>query len=219
VLETVVRRLRGTWFKRLNPIRLEHPVAGRYEALEALDERLFLPEVLKDDRAMSRFGGDIPDLAHQFGKALAARGLRLVTAESCTAGLLAACVAEAPGSSAVLEGSVVSYAASMKASALGVPEGVIEERTVYSAEVARAMALGALERAPGAGLALAVTGVGGPGPDQGKPAGLVYVAAALRDSEPVVEAFRFGGRPREVLAAAVRAALGMGIAAVGGKAG
>jgi PncC family amidohydrolase len=136
---------------------------------------------------------------------------RLVTAESCTAGLLAACVAGAPGSSGVLEGSFVTYCSSLKSDALGVPAELIEEKTPYHPEVARQMASGALDRAPCASLALAVTGVGGPGPHEGKPAGLVYVGAALRGHAPHVEEHHFSGRPKEVLAATIRAALHLGL--------
>jgi nicotinamide-nucleotide amidase len=210
-LTTVLRRLRGTWHKRVNPIRLDHPAAERYEALDALDARLFRPAVLRADEALSRFSGELQDLANQLAEALKAADLRLVTAESCTAGLLAACVAGAPGSSGILEGSFVTYCSSLKSDALGVPARLIEDKTPYHPEVARRMATGALERAPGASLALSVTGVGGPGPHEGKPPGLVYIGAALRGQDPVAEEHRFSGRPKEVLAAAVKAALHLGM--------
>jgi nicotinamide-nucleotide amidase len=215
-LATALRRLRGTWFKRVNPIRLDHPAAERYEALDALDARLFRPAVLRADEALSRFSGELQDLANQLAQAMKAADRRLVTAESCTAGLLAACVAGAPGSSGVLEGSFVTYCSSLKSNALGVPAGLIEEKTPYHPDVARRMAAGALDRAPSASLALSVTGVGGPGPDQGKPAGLVYIGAALRGQEPVAEEHRFSGRPKQVLAATVKAALKLGLKTVAG---
>lgn len=210
-LGTVLRRLRSTWYKRSNPIRLDHPMAERYEALDALDARLFRPAVLRADEALSRFSGELQDLANQLADALQESERRLVTAESCTAGLLAACVAGAPGSSGVLEGSFVTYCSSLKSDALGVSAELIEEETPYHPEVARQMASGALDRAPCASLALAVTGVGGPGPHEGKPAGLVYIGAALRGHEPHVEEYHFSGRPKEVLAATIRAALHLGL--------
>jgi nicotinamide-nucleotide amidase len=215
-LGTVLRRLRGTWHKRVNPIRLDHPAAERYEALDALDAQLFRPAVLRADEALSRFSGELQDLASQLADALKTSDRRLVTAESCTAGLLAACVAGAPGSSGVLEGSFVTYCSSLKSDALGVPAALIEEKTPYHPDVARQMATGALDRAPCASLALAVTGVGGPGPHEGKPAGLVYVGAALRGHEPVAEEHHFSGRPKQVLAAAVRAALHLGMRTING---
>ncbi len=63
-LGTVLRRLRGTWHKRVNPIRLDHPAAERYEAHDALDARLFRPAVLRADEAVSRFSGELQDLAN-----------------------------------------------------------------------------------------------------------------------------------------------------------
>jgi NAD+ synthetase len=210
-LDTVLRRLRGTWHKRVNPIRLDHPAAERYEALDALDARLFRPAVLRADEALSRFSGELQDLANQLAGSLKAADRRLVTAESCTAGLLAACVAGTPGSSGVLEGSFVTYCSSLKSDALGVSDALVREKTPYHPEVARQMATGALDRAPCASLALSVTGVGGPGPHEGKPAGLVYIGAALRGREPVAEEHHFTGRPKEVLAAAIKAALRLGM--------
>lgn len=211
VLDTVLRRLRTTWHKRINPIRLDHPSAERYDALDALDARLFRPAVLRAEEALSKFSGDLQDLANQLARALEHAGMRLVTAESCTAGLMAACVAAAPGSSGILEGSFVTYCSSLKTDALGVSADLIREKTAYHPEVARRMAAGALDRAPSASLALTVTGVGGPGPDNGKPAGLVYIGAALRGQEPIAEEHQFPGRPKEVLAAAIRTALQLGL--------
>jgi nicotinamide-nucleotide amidase len=120
-------------------------------------------------------------------------------------------VAGAPGSSGVLEGSFVTYCSSLKSDALGVSDALVREKTPYHPEVARQMATGALDRAPCASVALSVTGVGGPGPHEGKPAGLVYIGAALRGREPVAEEHHFTGRPKEVLAAAIKAALRLGM--------
>ncbi len=139
-LDTVLRRLRSTWYKRSNPIRLDHPVAERYEALDALDARLFRPAVLRADEALSRFSGELQDVANQLADALKASERRLVTAESCTAGLLAACVSGTPGSSGVLEGSFVTYCSSLKSDALGVSAELMEEKMPYHPEVARQMA-------------------------------------------------------------------------------
>ncbi|MFN4088083.1 MAG: NAD(+) synthase [Alphaproteobacteria bacterium] len=213
-VEAVLRRLRTTWYKRLNPIRLGHPAAERFDALDFLDARLFRPAVMKADEAHSSFSGDLQDQANQLSRALAAAGMRMVTAESCTAGMLAACVAAAPGSSGVLEGSFVTYCPSLKSDALGVPAALIREKTPYDPEVAQRMAAGALQRAPADRLALSVTGVAGPGPDQGKPAGLVYIGAAVRGREPIAQEYRFEGRPKQVIAATIRAALALGMKSV-----
>lgn len=214
-LAAVLRRVRSTWYKRVNPIHLDHPVAERFASLDDLDARLFRPEVLREDQALTSFAGTIPELAHRLVEALGSRGLRLVTAESCTAGLLGAAVAQAPGSSTVLEGSIATYCSSMKCDVLGVDPALIERETPYHPDVARSMAEGALARVPGGSLALSVTGVAGPGPDQGKPAGLVYLGAALRGEPAVAEEHRFEGRPQQVLASAVVAALRLGLKMVG----
>jgi nicotinamide-nucleotide amidase len=108
----------------------------------------------------------------------AAQGLRLATAESCTGGLVAARLTSVPGSSASFVGGVVSYSDHVKRSELGVPEELLAAHGAVSAEVAAAMAEGARERL-GADLAVAVTGIAGPGggtPE--KPVGRVHVHAA-----------------------------------------
>jgi NAD+ synthetase len=210
----VLDRMRRTWFKRMNPIALDHPGRERFGVLETIDDRLFRPEVLREEHALTSFSGEIAAQGQRLAQALAARNMRLVTAESCTAGLLAACVAGAPGSSSVLEGAVVAYRPSMKTDALGVREALIRERTVYDPDVARAMAGGALERASAANLAIAITGVAGPGPDQGKPCGLVYIATLRRGGNADVTECHFDGKPPEVVAATIRRALELGLAAL-----
>lgn len=105
-------------------------------------------------------------------------GWRVSFAESCTGGLAAAAFTACPGASAALEMSFVTYADRAKAELLGVPAELLARYTAVSAPVARAMALGA-QRVAGADLALAVTGLAGPGRDElGREAGLVYLAAA-----------------------------------------
>ena len=103
------------------------------------------------------------------------RGLTLATAESCTGGLVAARLTSVPGSSDVFLGAVVAYADAVKAAELGVARGLLERYGAVSAEVAAAMAAGARERLHAA-LAVAVTGVAGPGGGtEEKPVGLVYL--------------------------------------------
>jgi nicotinamide-nucleotide amidase len=109
---------------------------------------------------------------------LRARGLTLATAESCTGGLVAARLTSIPGSSDVFLGSVVAYADTVKAEALGVPAEVLAAHGAVSAETAAAMAAGARERLD-ADVAVSVTGVAGPGggtPE--KPVGLVFLHAS-----------------------------------------
>jgi nicotinamide-nucleotide amidase len=106
-----------------------------------------------------------------------ARGLSIATAESCTGGLVAARLTSVPGSSEAFVGGVVAYSDELKASQLGVDEALLTTHGAVSAEVAEALASGARERL-GADVAVAVTGVAGPGggtPE--KPVGLVFFHA------------------------------------------
>ncbi len=108
---------------------------------------------------------------------LRARGLTLATAESETGGIVASRLTSIPGASDVFVGGVVAYANAVKEVQLGVPAGLLEAKGAVSAEAAGAMARGARERL-GADVAVAVTGVAGPGggtPE--KPVGLVYLHA------------------------------------------
>ena len=104
-------------------------------------------------------------------------GLGLVTAESCTGGMVAERLTSVPGSSDVFLGGVVAYADEVKARELSVPAEVLERHGAVSAETAAAMAAGARERL-GADVAVAVTGIAGPGGGSAeKPVGLVYLHA------------------------------------------
>jgi nicotinamide-nucleotide amidase len=104
-----------------------------------------------------------------------ARGLTIATAESCTGGLVAARLTRVPGSSESFVGGIVSYANAVKVGELDVPAALLAEHGAVSAEVAEAMAEGARRRL-GADLAVAVTGVAGPGGGtEEKPVGLVHL--------------------------------------------
>lgn len=136
-----------------------------------------------------------------------AKNLKIVTAESCTGGLIAGLLTEIPGSSDVVERGFVTYSNDAKRDLLGVPRELIETHGAVSAEVARAMALGALRHAR-ADLSVAVTGVAGPGGGtKDKPVGLVHLAAARGDHVALREC-RFGdiGR-RDVRLKSVETAL------------
>ena len=116
-----------------------------------------------------------------------ARGLTLVTAESCTGGLVAARLTSVPGSSDVFLGGVVAYADRVKEAELGVPADLLAAHGAVSAETAAAMAEGARARL-GADVAVAVTGVAGPsGGTEEKPVGLVYFHAAGPEGERQAE--------------------------------
>jgi nicotinamide-nucleotide amidase len=122
-------------------------------------------------------------------KALACRALELaqrkslsiVTAESCTAGKLSALLSEAPGAAERLHGSFVTYTKANKTAALGVPAHLLAKKGAVCREVAAAMAQGALSHSP-ADIAVSITGVAGPDPDEdGNPVGRVCVALARAD--------------------------------------
>ena len=116
---------------------------------------------------------DAPDLVAM----LSSRGVTVATAESLTGGQLAAAFTAVPGASTCDVGGVVSYATSVKVSVLGVSASIIEEYGAVSAECAAAMASGA-RTLLGSTYALATTGVAGPDPQEGHPAGHVWVACA-----------------------------------------
>lgn len=150
--------------------------------------------------------------AERLVAALRASGRRLAVAESLTGGALSAAVVAVPGASAVLRGSVTAYDAEVKAEVLGVPPEVIAGHGVVSAPVAIAMARGAA-RLLRADVAVATTGVAGPGPSDGVAAGRVVVAAVRGDVVAVRSVLLGGGRAL-VRAAAVELALGVALGVV-----
>jgi len=120
----------------------------------------------------------LPPLLHRLADTLRARGLMLATAESCTGGLIAAACTDLAGSSDWFERGLVSYSNAAKTELLGVPAGEIQQHGAVSEPVARAMAAGALARSA-AGVAVAVTGIAGPGGGSvAKPVGTVWLAWA-----------------------------------------
>lgn len=136
-----------------------------------------------------------------------ARKLMLVTAESCTGGLISALLTEIAGSSDVFERGFVTYSNRAKEECLGVDPNILSTFGAVSAETARAMAEGALTHAQ-AEIALAVTGIAGPGGGSAaKPVGLVYFGYGSRGAVTTLER-RFGDVGRnEVRLAAVATAL------------
>nr|WP_325195935.1 competence/damage-inducible protein A [uncultured Oscillibacter sp.] len=127
------------------------------------------------------YGIDIPGLENACMKLLKEKGLTFATAESCTGGRVAERITALPGVSAVYRGGVVSYWTSVKADVLGVPADTLDAHGAVSEETARAMAEGA-RRITGADIAVSVTGVAGPDPDErGVPVGIVYIGLATPD--------------------------------------
>jgi nicotinamide-nucleotide amidase len=120
------------------------------------------------------------------------RGATVATAESLTGGRLAALLTEIPGSSEVYRGGVVVYATDVKIGMLDVPQAVVEEHGVVSAECARAMARG-VRRLTGATYGVSTTGVAGPDSQEGKPVGTVYIGLAGPHGHDVAVALELVG--------------------------
>ena len=132
-------------------------------------------------------------------EALKTTNMSIVTAESCTAGMIAAVLSRCDGAGAFMHGGFVTYTKAQKAIALGVSHGLLEQCGAVNEAVAREMAAGALSRSP-ATLSLAVTGVLGPEEDEdGNPVGLVCFCAATRDKEPMAMREEFGKRSADEL--------------------
>ena len=138
---------------------------------------------------------------------LTSRGFTLATAESLTAGLVAATIADVPGASATLQGGTIAYHSRVKHAVLGVEAELLAERGAVDEDVALAMADGA-RRLYGADFGVATTGVAGPEPHEGKPVGTVVVAATA-DGAGQARSLRLSGARAEIRAATVSASLAL----------
>ena len=142
------------------------------------------------------YGVDVANLEEVCSRLLRERAWILATAESCTGGRVAERITALPGASQVYRGGVVSYWTQVKADVLGVPAEILDAHGAVSEETARAMAEGA-RRVTGADLAVSVTGVAGPDPDErGVPVGIVYIGLAAPDGT-FCRACDFGRRRRD----------------------
>lgn len=153
------------------------------------------------------FSHDLRTQAERLLDAYKDAGWTLATAESCTGGLIAGLLTEIAGSSAVVERGFVTYTNAAKQEMLGVPADTLSDHGAVSAPVARAMAEGALARAP-VQAAVAVTGVAGPGggtPD--KPVGRVEFARAARGLETYTVRHDLTGDRSQIRLASVSLAL------------
>ncbi len=129
----------------------------------------------------------ITDLSARVIEAACVARAKIITVESCTAGALATLLADTPGAGDVFLGGFVTYSKWCKVDLLGIPANAITLHSAVSAEVAAAMARGALDKCPSADIAVAVTCVGGPKPDDdGNPVGLTYLAVQWRAGAPHV---------------------------------
>jgi nicotinamide-nucleotide amidase len=147
------------------------------------------------DRAEG-FRSDLRYLAEETLEIVRRKGLSLATAESCTAGKLALLLSEIPGAGKHVHGGFVTYTKANKTASLGVPARLLHHRGAVCCEVAVAMAKGALARTP-ADLAVAITGVAGPEPDEdGNPVGLVCIAVAAKGQKAISIEKQYGPRSR-----------------------
>ena len=138
----------------------------------------------------------------------ALKGKTLVTAESCTGGMIGAALTAVPGSSAVYKGGVICYTNWVKENTLGVGREVLEQFGAVSKPVAGAMAAGARKQLQ-ADVAVSVTGLAGPGGDDyGNPVGTVYIGFES-DTKTEVKQFCFSGDRESVRRQAAEAALQM----------
>ena len=153
--------------------------------------------------ALARWDAAVAELA----RALRAKGWHLASAESCTGGLIAAACTSIAGSSDWFERGFVTYSNDAKTELIGVPPALIAQHGAVSAEVARAMADGALAQAR-VDLAVAVTGIAGPGgATPGKPVGTVWMAIARRGAETEPVLLQLDGSRSDVREQTVDAAL------------
>ena len=146
-------------------------------------------------------------IVHALGEALRRAGLTLASAESCTGGMIAAACTGVAGSSDWFERGFVTYSNAAKTELLGVASTLIAAHGAVSDEVARAMAEGALVHSH-AQLAVAVTGIAGPGGGSpGKPVGTVWMALARGGTATRSELLQLRGDRRSIREQTVRAAL------------
>lgn len=154
------------------------------------------------------------ELAAEALQLLSRAGQTLAVAESLTGGLVAAALTDVPGSSAAFRGGVVAYATQLKADLLGVDAAMLAAHGPVYAPVAAAMAEGVRDRLD-ATVGMATTGVAGPGPQDGQPAGTVHIAVSLagdhtdRGDETVVRTIALTGTRDAVRRLTVERVLGL----------
>ena len=168
-----------------------------YADTKAQAEQLMAPTLCEIRAILGEYiyGVDVEDIQHAVVQALAAKKLHVATAESCTAGYIAKRLTEVAGASDVFGCGLVTYSNEMKEKLLGVRHETLQRYGAVSVETATEMAAGA-KRVSGAEIAVAVTGVAGPGCSENKPVGLVYIGIADRDGVRAVR-FETGRKDRE----------------------
>ncbi len=163
---------------------------------EAAEARVALGRLVGERHEHTLFSDDGSTVDEQVAQLLADQ--TIATAESCTAGSMAARLAERPGSSAYLLGGAIAYADEAKVDHLGVDPEVIERHGAVSPEAAEAMAAGAVERF-GATVSIAITGIAGPGGgSDDKPVGTVCWCVQRSDGTRMTRSLRLPGDRAEV---------------------
>ncbi len=152
-----------------------------------------------EERSGPCIDADLIDRAESAMAVLKRRRRSVVTAESCTAGLVCAVLSHVEDASKFLQGSFVTYTKANKSQALSVDPALLARQGSVNEAVARQLVAGALAHSP-ADIALAVSGVLGPSPDEdGNPVGLVYFGCGLRGTEPRILRRDYGKRPPDLL--------------------
>lgn len=147
------------------------------------------------------------DLVEQLSTLLNQKKLTLVTAESCTGGLLASAITHRAGASAIFDRGFITYSNQSKTELLNVPTQTLQHYGAVSTETAEAMALGALKNSA-ASLAISITGIAGPdGGSTEKPVGLVYFGTAFKNEPATSLEVRFEGTRSDIRGAATSMAL------------
>lgn len=134
---------------------------------------------------------DLSSLCLEFAQFCQTNDLKLVTAESCTAGLISGYLTDLPGSSSYIEGGFVTYSNHMKATVLGVNQANLDKYGAVSKQVALEMVSGALNKSSHANIAVAVTGFAGP--DTHDLVGLVWIAIQRKDQKAIAYQYNFSG--------------------------
>ena len=166
-----------------------------------------MPTTLRRDAMTNSTDEALRELASSLGAQLAAKGLTLCTAESCTGGWIAKTVTDVAGSSAWFDCGLAAYSYEAKQGLLGVRPETLEHFGAVSRETVIEMVSGALVHS-GASVAVAVTGIAGPGGGtEDKPVGTVWIAWKRRGGYPRAELFRFDGDREAVRRQTVAAAL------------
>ena len=134
--------------------------------------------------------------------------IKIISAESCTGGLLAALITEIAGASQIFQGGVIVYSDQLKEKILGVDKKLLQQYGAVSAQVAEAMAKGAINNFAG-DLSIAITGIAGPATDNSaKEIGLVYIASYNKLNEKLLSnKFNFSGNRNQIRIASIASAM------------